>query len=118
MECSPLFLLCELCHNVRFPVHGKLLAVNLDLVSAKLREQNLVPDGDTHRHGLTRLGPSAGAHSHHNSLICLGLSFLGNQETALGSRLCSSSLNENSVEERHDPLGNGGHDRHDEKLEG
>ena len=89
----PFVLFCELGHNVRLSVHGELLAVHLDLVSAELREQDLVPDGDTHRHGLTRLGLSAGAHGHHQSLISLGLSLLGDQETALGFRLCSGPLN-------------------------
>ena len=57
----PFVLFCELRHDVRLSVHGELLAVHLDLISAKLREQDLVPDGDTHRHGLTILGLSAGA---------------------------------------------------------
>ena len=48
---------------------------------------------DTHRHSLTILGLSAGAHGHHQSLISLGLSFLGDQETTLGFRLCCGPLN-------------------------
>ena len=88
----PFFLFCELRHDVRLSVHGEFLAVHLDLVSAKLREQDLVPDGDTHRHGLTRLVQSAGTYGDHQSLISLGLSLLGDQETALGFRLGSGPL--------------------------
>ena len=73
-------------------VHGEFLPVHHDLVSAKLREQDLVPDGDAHGHGLSGLGPGAGAHSNHDSFVGLGLSLLGNQETTLGPSLGSGPL--------------------------
>ena len=70
-------------------VHGEFLPVHHDLVSAKLREQDLVPDGDAHGHGLPSLGPGAGANSNHDSFIGLGC----------------HPLDENSIEERNNPLG-------------
>lgn len=83
----PLLLLVEPCHDVCFSVHGEFLPVHFDLVSAKLRKQDLVPNGDAHGHGLAGLGPGAGAHSNHDSFVGLGLSLLGNQQTTLGLRL-------------------------------
>ena len=79
----PLLLLVEPRHDVCFSVHGEFLSVHLDLVSAKLREQDLVPDGDAHGHGLAGLGPGAGTHSYYDSFVGLSLSLLGNQETTL-----------------------------------
>ena len=88
----PLLLLVEPRHDVCFSVHSELLPVHLDLVSTKLWEQDLVPDGDAHGHSLAGLGPSTGAHSNHDSFVGLGLSLLGNQETTLGPSLGSGPL--------------------------
>jgi hypothetical protein len=100
-------LLLELGHNISLAEYVELSTLHLQLSTSKLWQKNLISDLDSHGKVGSSLVPHARAHGHDSGMQGLVLRLLREKDASLSLGFSGNTLNKNSVEQRHDLLGDG-----------